>query len=215
MRKLLFENLGFKIVSVLLAIMLWFFVTSRGESEMSIDVPLEYKNIPAGLEIVNHSMKTVTLNIKGQERFMKTIKPSDIRVPLDLSKAKKGEGVYYIDRNDLRLPRSISIMNINPSSIRITTEETMTKTVRVLPLITGEPAIGYYKKAVEVSPQSVVIEGVRSEILKTGSVKTEPLDISGYSETTTQNLKLDLWGRNIRSRTNDVDVKVVIGARRE
>jgi len=214
MRKILFENLGFKIVSVLLAVMLWFFVTSRGESEMSIDVPLEYKNIPAGLEIVNHSMKTVTLNIKGQERFMKNIKLSDTRVPLDLSKAKKGEGIYYIDRNDIRLPRSISIMSINPSSIKITTEETMTKTVRVLPIVTGEPAIGYYKKAVEVSPQSVVIEGVRSEIMKIGSVKTEPLDISGYSETTTQNLKLDLWGRNIRSRTNDVDVKVMIGAKK-
>jgi YbbR domain-containing protein len=214
MRNILFENLGFKIVSVLLAVMLWFFVTSRGQSEMSIDVPLEYKNIPAGLEIVNHSMKTVTLNIKGQERFMKNIKLSDIRVPLDLGKAKKGEGIYYIDRNDIRLPRSISIMNINPSSVRVTTEETLTKTVKVLPLLTGEPSKGFYMKSVEVSPQSVVIEGVRSEIMKTGSIKTEPLDISGYSETTTQNLKLDLWGRSIRSRTNNVDVKVVIGARR-
>jgi YbbR domain-containing protein len=213
MKKHFFENLGFKIVSVLLAVMLWFFVTSRGQSEMSIDVPLEYKNIPAGLEIVNHSMKTVTLNIKGQERFIKNIRLSDIRVPLDLSKAKKGEGIYYIDRHDIRLPRSISIMNINPASVRITTEETMTKTVRVLPLFTGEPARGYYIKSVEVSPQYVVIEGVRSEIMKIASIRTEPLDISGYRETTTQNLKLDLWGKNIRSKTNDVDVKMVIGAR--
>ena len=104
-------------------------------------------------------------------------------------------------------------MNINPSSVRITTEETMKKTVRVLPLITGEPARGYYVKSVEVSPQSVVVEGVRSEILKTGSVRTEPLDISGYTDTVSQNLKLDLWGKNIRSKTTDVDVKVVIGAR--
>ena len=213
MKKVFLENLGFKIVSVLLAVMLWFFVTSRGQSEMSIDVPLEYKNIPAGLEIVNHSMKTVTLNIKGQERFMKNIRLSDIRVPLDLSKAKKGEGIYYIDRHDIRLPRSISIMNINPASVRITTEETMTKTVRVLPLFTGEPARGHYIKSVEVSPQYVVIEGVRSEIMKIGSIKTEPLDISGYRETTTQTLKLDLWGKNIRSKTSEVEVKMVIGAR--
>ncbi len=213
MKKLLFENLGFKIVSLLLAIVMWFFVTSRGQSEMSIDVPIEYKNVPQGLEIVNHSMKTVTLNIKGQERAIKNIKPSDIRVPLDLSKAKKGEGIYYVDRNDIRLPRSISIMNINPSSVRITTEETMKKTVRVLPLITGEPARGYSVKSVEVSPQSVTVEGVRSEILKTGSVRTEPFDISGYTDTVSQNLKLDLWGKNIRSKTTDVDVKVIIGAR--
>jgi YbbR domain-containing protein len=89
----------------------------------------------------------------------------------------------------------------------------MTKTVRVLPLFTGEPARGHYIKSVEVSPQYVVIEGVRSEIMKIGSIKTEPLDISGYRETTTQTLKLDLWGKNIRSKTSEVEVKMVIGAR--
>ena len=63
MKKLFFENLGLKIASVLLAIVMWIFVTSRGQSEMSIDVPLEFKNIPAGIELVSYNVKTVSLNI--------------------------------------------------------------------------------------------------------------------------------------------------------
>jgi hypothetical protein len=44
-------------------------------------------------------------------------------------------------------------------------------------------------------------------------VKTEPIDISAFNESFSQDLKIDLTGRNVRSKINDVIVKVVIGAR--
>lgn len=213
MKKFFFKNLGLKIVAVLLSVVLWIFVTSRGQSEISLDVPLEFRNIPAGLEMVNHSSKTVNLNIKGQERLIKNVKAAEVRVSVDLSKAKKGEGVYYIGRKEINLPRGLSVTNINPSSVKITTEETISKTVKVLPVIVGEPEKGYFVKSVDVVPQYVVIEGVRSEVIKVGNVKTEPIDISAFKESFSQNLKIDLAGRNIRTKLNDVIVKVVIGSR--
>jgi len=213
MKKIFLENLGLKIAAVLLSIVLWLFVTSRGQSEISIDVALEFKNIPSGLEMVNHSMKTISLSIKGQERLIKNIKPSDIMVSVDLSKARKGEGIYYINREDIKLPHAITVTNINPSSVKVMTEETVSKTVKVSPVITGEPERGFYIKSVDVVPQYVVIEGTQSEIIKVGNIKTEPLDITGFNESFSQDLKLDLTGRNIRSKINNVIVKVVIGAR--
>jgi YbbR domain-containing protein len=213
MKKFFFENIGLKIASVLLAIALWVFVTSRGQSEISVDVPLEFKNIPAGLEIVSHSVKTVSLGIKGQERLIKNIKPAEIRVSIDLSKAKKGEDIFYIHRDDVKLPHAVTVANIDPSSVKVTTEETVTKTVKVVPLITGAPERGYYMKSVDVEPQTVIIEGVRSEIARIKNVRTEPLDITGLNESFTQDMKLDLTGKNIRSKISDVNVEVVIGGR--
>jgi YbbR domain-containing protein len=213
MKKFFLENLGLKIAAVLLSVVLWLFVTSRGQSEISLDVPLEFKNIPSGLEMVNHGTKTVSLSIKGQERLIKNVKPSNVRVAVDLSKARRGEGIYYIDREDIKLPHAITITNINPSSVRVVTEETVSKTVKVIPVVTGEPEKGYYIKSIDVLPQYVVIEGVRSEVIKTGNIKTEPIDITGFNESFSQDLKLDLTGRNIRSKINNVTVKVVIGAR--
>lgn len=122
-KKLFLEDLGLKIAAVLLSVVLWIFVTSRGQSEITIDIPPEFKNIPAGLEVVNHSVKVISLNIKGQERLIKDIKPSDIRVYIDLSKAKKGEGIYYINKDDIRLPRAITVTNITPSYVKVITEE--------------------------------------------------------------------------------------------
>jgi len=213
MRRLLFENIGLKIAAVSLSIVLWFFVTSRGQSEISIDVSLEFKNIPQGLELVNYSAKEISLSVKGQERLIRSIKPSDIQAYIDLGKTKKGESVYYITRDDIKLPRAIDVINISPSSVKVITEETATKTVRARPVVVGEPEKGYFVKSVEVAPQTLVIEGPRSEVGKINIIRTEPLDITGSNESVTQDVKLDLISSNIRSKTADVKVKVAIGAK--
>lgn len=209
-KRLFLENLGLKIVAVLLSVVLWIFVTSRGQSEISLDIPLEFKNIPAGLEMVNHSVKVVSLNIKGQERFIKNIKPSEIGVYIDLSKAKKGESIYYINKDNIKLPRAIAVTNITPSYVKVITEETVTKTVKIKPVILGTPEKGFYVESVDVMPETVVIEGVSSEIRKVNSIKTEPLDITGLSGTFTQNLRLDMAGMNIRTTADNVKVRVTI-----
>lgn len=213
MKKFFLENLGLKIAAVLLSVVLWVFVTSRGQSELSIDVPLEFHDIPQGLEIVNHTVKTVTLAIKGQERFIKNIRASGIRISLDLNKAKKGEGIYYIRRDDIILPHAITVTNIMPSNVKVTLEETIAKTVKVIVPVTGEPGRAYSVKSVEVTPQTIVVEGISSEIGRIKNIKTEPLDITGFDETFTQDLRIDLTGKNIRSKTTDVTVNVVIGAK--
>ncbi|MDP2753671.1 MAG: CdaR family protein [Nitrospirota bacterium] len=215
MRKFFLENLGLKTAAILLSVVLWIFVTSRGQSEISVDAPVEFKNIPTGFEVVNHGVKVISLNIKGQERLIKNVKPSDIRVYIDLSKSKKGESIYYLTRDDIKLPHAITVMNISPSSIKVITKETITKTVKVMPVITGDPESGYYVKSIEAVPQTVVIEGIRSEVGKVNNIRTEPLDITGVNETLTQDLKLELTGKNIRARMNDIKVKVVIGAGRK
>jgi YbbR domain-containing protein len=96
----------------------------------------------------------------------------------------------------------------------VTLEETVTKTVKVIVPVTGEPEKAYYVKSVEVAPQTVVIEGIRSEMERIKNIKTEPLDITGFDATFSQELRLDLTGKNIRSKTRDITVNVVIGAKR-
>jgi YbbR domain-containing protein len=211
MKKIIFENFGMKLTAVFLSIFLWIFVTSRGQSEISIDVPVEFKDIPPGLEIVSQSAKVISLNMRGQERLLKNIKPSDISVSLDLSKAKSGEGMYYVHREDMRLPHAITVTNLNPSSVKVVTEETVRKTVRVIPILTGEPEKGFVVRSVSVIPPNVEIEGIRREISRINTVKTEPFDLTGMYETFVQDLKLDMTGRMVRTKTATVSVQVVMG----
>jgi YbbR domain-containing protein len=213
MKEFFLENLGLKLTAVFLSIFLWMFVTSRGQSEIALDVPIEFKDIPTGLEIVSQSVKVIGLNMRGQERLLKRIKPSDISVSLDLSKAKTGESTYYINREDILLPNAVTVTNINPSSVTVTTEETVSKTIRIIPVVTGEPARGFSVKAVSVIPPKIEIEGVRREISRISTLKTEALDITGINETFVQDLKLDMAGHNVRTKNSTVAVQVVIEGR--
>ncbi len=210
MRKLLLENIGMKIAAVILAVILWFFVTSRGQSEVSMEIPLELKNIPKGLESIKQVTKSISVSIKGQERLLKNIKPSAVRAYVDLSKARKGKGTYYISKDDVKLPSTMTVTNISPSSVWIVLEETVIKTVPVSPVIVGSPEKGFIVSSVEVNPKEVTIEGVRSEVNRIKFLRTEPIDIADISETSVQDVRFDMAGRNIRSEVQEVSVKIVI-----
>ncbi len=214
MRKLLFENLGLKISAVLLSLILWFFVTSRGQSEMSVEIPVEFKNVPSELGIVSANVKTVNVTVKGQERLMKNIKTSDIRVFVDLDRAKKGEGTYYINKDDIKLPYAVSLMNITPSSLKIRLDETVTKNVTVKPSVTGVPEKGFYVSSVTVEPRNVIIYGLKSEIRKVNELRTEALDITGMKETATQEVKINT-AANVKMDIDMVKIKVVITDRKK
>ena len=210
MKELIFKNFGLKIASIILAIILWFVASSRGQSEIFVDVQLEFMNIPSGVELISSTDKTISLNIKGPEKYIKNIKHSDIRASIDLSKAKKGESTYYLAKENIQLPRSITLLNISPSSITVTTEETVTKTVRVIPVITGIPERGYKLQTTAVVPKDIQIEGIQSEVIKIRTIKTESVDLTGVNETFAQKLKLDLRGKNIRTKPDSVTLTVII-----
>jgi YbbR domain-containing protein len=214
MRKLVSENLGLKISAVLLSLLLWFFVTSRGQSEMSIEVNPEFKNVPVGLGIVNNTAKDVVVTIKGQERLMKNVKPSDVRVFVDLAKAKKGEGTYFINTNDIKLPYAMTVTNVSPVSVKVRLDETISKTVSVVPVITGTPEEGYYVKGVVVRPPNVVLQGLKTEMRKIKELRTEVMDISGLKETTTQELNIDTSGVNVKPEANSVQATVQIARKK-
>lgn len=215
MNRNLKENLGLKVSAVVLAIILWLFVTSRGQTEMSVEAPLEYKGVPSDLAIFNHIPKSVLVTLRGQERIMKNIKAADVRVIVDMSKAKKGDGTFYLSKDDVKLPYAVSVMNLNPSSIRLRLEETDSARLMVRPVITGEPERGYVLKSVEVSPDHITVRGVKTELRKLHDVPTEPLDISGLRATISQELNVLVSGTTLKSDTASVKVAIVINRRQK
>jgi YbbR domain-containing protein len=212
MKKLLTENIGLKISAVLISVFLWFFVTSRGQSEIAFDIPLEFKNIPSDIGIVNASVKTVSVTVRGHERPMKNLKVSDVRVYVDLGKAKKGTEVFYINKDDIKLPYALSVMNISPSTVKVKLDETISRTFPVNPVLTGEPRNGYFVSSIKVEPKGVVIKGLKSDVLRLHILKTEPIYIADSIRSMSQEVNIDTGGVNV---TQDVEtVKVTINISR-
>ena len=213
MKQRIFENIGLKVSAVLIAVFLWFFVTSQGQSEISLEAPLEFKDIPAELGIAGSTAKAVTLTIRGQERFMKNLNASDLRVFLDMGKAKAGEMVYPVNKEDVKLPFAMTVTNVTPPSVRVKLEEFTLKTVSIQPQLVGLPERGAVISVV-VKPKVAVIRGLKSELKKIDIIRTEPFDISHSSGTITEELTIDTSGTNVKADISKVKVKITLAEKR-
>lgn len=210
MKKLLFENIGLKLTAVLLALILWFFVTSRGQTEMSIDAPLEFRNIPSKLGIVTSSAKTVNITIRGHDRLMKSLRRADVRVSLDLGKAKRGETSYLITGSEITVPHPLAVSGITPSSVRIRLDEMITKTVRVQPVLNSGGGAIPAVSSVSLEPATVKIRGFKADVRKIDALKTEPIEIADMTDEETFEVGFDLGGTNITPEPESVKVKIVV-----
>lgn len=210
-KRLLFENLSLKIAAIVFAVILWIFVASRGQTEVAMDAMIEYTGIPKGLEITRYVSKSTSIVLRGHETVLKNIRKGDVRINIDVSRAKKGEMTFQIRSNDVKVPFAATVTKIEPSSVKIVFEETAAKDVAVRTVITGSPADDYIVKAVTVKPAMVLIEGSKSDIKRINHIKTEPIDITGFSESFRQETGLDLGDSSLRSKTTRVDVNIIIG----
>ena len=208
MKGLMLDNIGLKVSAVLLSVFLWFFVASRGQSEISFEAPLEFRDIPADLGIVSSSTKNVMLTVRGQERFVKSLNATNVGVFIDMSKARVGEGIYHVSKEDIKVPFAISVTGVEPSAIKVKLEERMTKSVPVKVSIIGT-ARGNATVSVTVDPKNVIISGLKSEVSQIHDIKTEDVDISDIADTATQNLQLDTTGLNIVPAVSKVSVKFI------
>lgn len=207
------ENIPLKAAALIIAVILWLFVTSKGLTEASFDVPVDFVNIPQGLDIVRYDVKSVNIVIKGYERFIKNIKQGDIRINVDVSRAKKGETQLQIREEDIRLPNTVSVVRIDPSSVRVILEEKVTKKVPVKPVITGRPDKGYLVSSVKTIPEEIKIEGVTSELKRINFLNTEPVDISGLRDNLAQEVSLDLAGKKIKPEKDKIEIIIRIRGR--
>lgn len=210
MKRFFRENIILKVAALVLSIILWLFVTAKGQTEISLNVPVEYTNISPGLEIAKRGVETASIVIRGHESLLKNLRKGDVRVNVDVSKAKKGEWVFNVRKDDVKLPYTVAVTRIEPPSMKIVFEETASKTVAIKPVVTGLPETGYYVKSMEIRPQNMLVEGAKSEVRKVSEIKTEPIDITGLTEDFSQTAGLDLSGRNIRTRIDKVNVKIII-----
>jgi YbbR domain-containing protein len=210
MKRILESGVSLKTASVVIAIALWFFVNSRGVSEITISVPLEIKNLAEGYEIVTQKIKDVNVGLRGHERLIKGIRIQDIRVYLDMTKMKEGWGVYYINKENIKVPPSIEVTKIDPSVVKINVERTIEKNVKVKAHVQGEVKKGYRIASVTVEPKKVSIEGAKSIAGKFRDVSTDIVDVAGKEETFEQKVKILTNGKNVRLTVDEVTVRVKI-----
>ena len=145
-------NWYLKLISLGLAAMLWMFVATEASSEIGLEVPLEYRNIPPQLEITGDTTNMVQVRLRGSSNVIRDISPRDVSTTIDLSKMKSGEKIIPLSPQNVQAPFGAEVVRVNPSSVRFDLERTLRKTVPVVATIQGQPTDGFELGSVMVNP---------------------------------------------------------------
>jgi len=210
-RKLLFDNWGIKLVSLGLSLTLWFYVTSKGKTEMTLTVPLELRNVPQGMTVVGDVVGSLEVRVQGQERVLRDISIGKKVIGiLDLSMTTVGENTVRISPDDIRRPEGVTVTYMSLSEIKVKLEPLVRKILRLKPVLHGAPAAGYRLAGITVTPPKITVEGPASMMSSLVILQTMPIDVQGSHESLTVEPKIDYQGQSVKILDKSIVVRVEI-----
>jgi YbbR domain-containing protein len=212
LRQMVTRNFALKVLSVLIAFSLWFFVNfGERDSEESLKVPLELRNIPAHLMITSPRVDFIDVRVSGPRALLGRIDRNRLSIGLDLGGVRPGPAVFRVDVGALNLPRGVQAARINPSQITLELERVSQRSVPVKLHLRGKPPSDFQVGDTKVSPETVQVTGPASDVHDVTAVSTEPLDVSAATTGTIEReLRLEPAGDYISFSASRVAAQVRI-----
>ena len=218
MNKLLKNDLVIRIISILFAIILWFFVLSDTNpySTVYISVPIRFLNENTiqekGLEIKNKNyQREIIVSVEGRTAMVNSIDSSYFDAVVDFSEVKEA-GIVDVGVKFTKLKDNVNVKSYNPVSIKLELERIEEKTFEIQVRTEGIPKEKYYIIGGSTVPNTITIRGIESMISSIASTVVT-VDVNGLDQNLVvkKDCKLyDINGNEITELSGRyiVDVKV-------
>ena len=210
MARVLTAHWELKIVAVVVAFTLWFFVATSEHAQLALATPVEYVGLAPELVLVMGQRESVDVEVRAVRSVVARLNAETLRARVDLTGLEPGESVVQLTPSDVTVPPGATVTRITPARLQLTVAVAATGNATVVPQVRGAPAAGYTIQRVRVEPSAVRIKGPRSTIESRGEISTLPVDVSGSRGTVTQSVGLMLPASTYLTRERTVQVTVEI-----
>jgi uncharacterized protein (TIGR00159 family) len=177
-RQLWLANAGGFLATFLLVATVWGIYSGKQLSLISITTPIDFRNIPENLVLMNASTEKVEVQITGRRRLVSGLQPEQVEAFLDLKGITFGVHPLVLNQESIELPLGLEVVRLTPPTVRVEMEQRVEKRVAVTPRLEGSPPAGYEIDKVKVRPESVKVSGALSILQATSSFFTEPIDLA-------------------------------------
>ncbi len=171
------RHVGLKLLSVVVATLLWMVVTGDPVVERTMRVGLELQRAPLGLELVGGVPDTVAVRVRGPASRLSGLAPADVSAIVDLDGVRAGRRLFPLTPDQVTAPFGIDVMQVTPPALPLTFEATASAVVPVRPRVEGTPVPGHSVTNVSVTPSQVRVEGPESVVRGLTEVFTELVSI--------------------------------------
>lgn len=213
-----FSNLGVKVASLGLALLLWLVIAGEKTSEMGLAVPVELQNFPVDLELTGEPVNVVEVRLRASPGVIQQLVPGQLSAQVDLAGAGEGERIVHLSEAAIRVPFGVQVVKITPAILRLQFERTLQKAVPIRPRLIGRPAAGFEVGTVQAEPAQVQIAGPRGRVHEIESAFTEPVALEGAARDVSDDVSIGLEDPTLRiqgrSRVSvHVQIRPVAGRR--
>lgn len=198
MRAWFLDNLGLKLLSVVLAVFLWAVVLREQKVEVRLPIPLEFKDLPRDLVLVNEPVDTLEVRLRGPQTLVSTLTAREVAVEGLPKSLGEGDNLIAIRRESIRVPPGVEVMAVTPQRVRLVLEALVERELEVSPRLEGAPGKGYVLKRVTSSPPRIRIAGPKSDLLRLRRVYTLPINLEGQTASFAARVMLEPVGGQVR-----------------
>jgi YbbR domain-containing protein len=179
LQRYVLAHFGYKVVSLVLAVGLWWVVAHDPIAEVEVNVPIEFHRIPSNLEISSVNIPAAQVRVRGAERLIHELRAQEVHVEVDLSGVRPGDRTFDLTAQQVHLPRDVEVTQVVPSQVRLSFDIGLTRQVEVRPRVIGTFAPGYRIGKVMAEPATVTISGPKQRVEAVEAATTDPVDASG------------------------------------
>ena len=193
------RNPGLKILAFVIAFALWILVAGEQESVQVYSVPLDF-GLSKDRILAGDVPDSVQVRVRGSDSILRSITASDLRIPVDLTKAAPGEKtVRSLSAGSVHgVPSGVAVETITPDRLTLTVERKISRSIRVSPRLEGSPAPGYRMLDFEADPDRITIEGPESEVSRIPLAYTEAIQLAAQTADFTASVGTALEAPRVR-----------------
>jgi YbbR domain-containing protein len=209
------RNIWLKFLSISIATLLWLVVAGDRIVERALRVPIEFQNLPVGLEIVGEPPETVDVRLRASSGTLGRMAPSDLAAVIDLRSARPGRRLFHFTPASIKVPYGIEVVQVSPATLPIGFENSAVRIVQVRPSVEGTPSAGYEVTSVVSNPATVEVVGPESSLRGLDEAMTEPISVAAATRSVREVVTIGVADPAVRLRTPqtaEVTVQIVAGS---
>ncbi len=200
LRSLFFDNIGLKLASFFLALLLYAHVVTEQQRESTLQVAVGLTGLADTLAIRGTPPAHVDVTVRGKWKDLIRLGLSSPLLSLDLAGIGPGPYIEAITPEKVaerafppELAKLVEVTAIgDPGEVAFAIEPKAEKWVFVRPRLAGEVAPGWrFAAAPEVYPESVLVTGPRSAVEAADTLNTLPVDITEEREKIQREVSVD------------------------
>lgn len=184
LRGIFTENLGYKLIALLLALLLWFDVSTDEVAVIEYPVPLRIAVQGSDMIVTNDLPPEVEVTFSGRGRDLLGLDVGELAIEREVRGGENDTLQILLDPRDVLKPADVEVtpIAVTPGQVMVVTDRYMEKTVPLQPIGMPQAEDGYEVVDVVVEPRRVKVRGVTAEVRPIGSLALDLSQIEGVNE---------------------------------